>query len=60
MASIEGIRIINYRVLQDVTLGRLWDTPDTEALDSYDRRNRKKTGLARVPCSTPSAFLPTA
>ena len=32
MASIEGIRIINYRVLQDVTLGRLWDTPETEAL----------------------------
>ena len=26
MASIEGIRIRNYRVLKDVTLGKLWDT----------------------------------
>ena len=27
MPIIEGIRIQNYRVLKDVTLGRLWDTP---------------------------------
>ena len=27
MASIEGIRIKNYRVLRDITLGRLWNTP---------------------------------
>lgn len=26
MARIEGIRIRNYRVLKDVTLGKLWDT----------------------------------
>ena len=32
MANIEGIRIVNYRVLREVTLGRLWDTPDDTAL----------------------------
>ena len=32
MARIEGIRIRNYRVLRDVTLGKLWDTPDAEPL----------------------------
>ena len=32
MAKIEGIRIRNYRVLKDVTLGRLWSTRDVEPL----------------------------
>ena len=32
MAKIEGIRIRNYRVLRDITLGRLWHMPDTSAL----------------------------
>ena len=32
MAKIEGIRIRNYRVLRDITLGRLWYMPDTTAL----------------------------
>ena len=32
MAKIEGIRIRNYRVLRDITLGRLWYMPDTAAL----------------------------
>ena len=32
MAKIEGIRIRNYRVLRDMTLGRLWNMPDTAAL----------------------------
>ena len=32
MAIIEGIRIRNYRVLRDITLGRLWNTPDTAPL----------------------------
>ena len=32
MAKIEGIRIKNYRVLRDITLGRLWHMPDTAAL----------------------------
>ena len=32
MANIEGIRIRNYRVLRDVTLGRLWNTPGIAAL----------------------------
>ena len=32
MAIIEGIRIRNYRVLKDVTLGRLEDTPDIAPL----------------------------
>ena len=32
MAKIEGIRIRNYRVLRDITLGRLWNMPDTSAL----------------------------
>ena len=32
MARIEGIRIRNYRVLRDVTLGRLWNTPDVAPL----------------------------
>ena len=32
MATIEGIRIQNYRVLKDVTLGRLWNTPNVVPL----------------------------
>ena len=32
MANIEGIRIRNYRVLRDLTLGRLWNTPGIAAL----------------------------
>ena len=32
MANIEGIGIMNYRVLRDVTLGRLWNTPGVAAL----------------------------
>ena len=32
MAKIEGIRIANYRVLKDVTLGKLWNTPHARAL----------------------------
>ena len=32
MARIEGIRIKNYRVLKNITLGKLWNTPDTQPL----------------------------
>ena len=32
MARIEGIRIKNYRVLKDITLGKLWHTPDAQPL----------------------------
>ena len=32
MPIIEGIKIQNYRVLKDVTLGRLWNTPDISPL----------------------------
>ena len=32
MAKIEGIRVINYRVLKDVTLGKLWNTPQVAPL----------------------------
>ena len=32
MAKIEGIRIVNYRVLKDVTLGKLWNTPHARPL----------------------------
>ena len=32
MATIEGIRIRNYRVLKDVTLGKLWNTQKAEPL----------------------------
>ena len=32
MAKIEGIRIANYRVLRDVTLGKLWHTPHARPL----------------------------
>ena len=32
MARIEGIGIKNYRVLKDITLGKLWNTPDAQAL----------------------------
>ena len=32
MARIEGIRIRGYRALEDVTLGKLWNTPRTEPL----------------------------
>ena len=32
MAKIEGIRIANYRVLKDLTLGKLWNTQDVRPL----------------------------
>ena len=32
MASIEGIRIRNYRVLRDITFGKLWYTPNVAEL----------------------------
>ena len=32
MARIEGIGIRNYRVLRDITLGKLWNTPSTQPL----------------------------
>lgn len=32
MAKIEGIRFRNYRVLRDVTLGKLWNTPHNQPL----------------------------
>ena len=32
MARIEGIRIKNYRVLKDITLGKLWNTQTTQPL----------------------------
>ena len=32
MARIEGIRIRNFRVLKDVTLGRLWHSPEVNPL----------------------------
>ncbi len=32
MAKIEGIRVKNFRGLKDVTLGRTWDTPNSEPL----------------------------
>ena len=32
MARIEGIGIKNYRVLKDITLGKLWNTPDIQPL----------------------------
>ncbi len=32
MAKIEGIRVKNFRTLKDVTLGRLWNTPESEPL----------------------------
>ena len=32
MAKIEGIRVTNYRVLKDVTLGKLWNTQSVDPL----------------------------
>jgi predicted ATPase len=32
MAKIEGFRVKNFRVLQDVTLGKLWNTPGKKPL----------------------------
>ena len=32
MARIEGIRIRNFRVLRDITLGKLWNTPAAQPL----------------------------
>lgn len=32
MAKIEGIRVANYRVLKNVTLGKLWNTQEVEPL----------------------------
>ena len=32
MAKIEGLRIKNFKVLKDVTLGRLWNQPNSQSL----------------------------
>ena len=32
MARIEGIRVTNYRVLKDITIGKLWNTQQARAL----------------------------
>ena len=32
MAKVEGIRIANYRVLKDLTLGKLWNTQRAQSL----------------------------
>ena len=32
MAKIEGVRVINFKVLKDVTLGRLWNRPNVQPL----------------------------
>ena len=32
MAKIEGFRVKNFKVLKDVTLGRLWDQPENPPL----------------------------
>ena len=32
MAKIEGFRVINFKSLRDVTLGRLWSLPQNEPL----------------------------
>ncbi len=32
MAKIEGNRVKNFKTLKDVTLGKMWDTPDAEPL----------------------------
>lgn len=32
MARIEGLRIKNFRVLKDITLGKLWNTPKNDSL----------------------------
>jgi len=34
MAKIEGFRVKNYKVLQDVTLGKIWNTPNNTSLTS--------------------------
>ncbi|PIR39236.1 MAG: ATPase [Alphaproteobacteria bacterium CG11_big_fil_rev_8_21_14_0_20_39_49] len=32
MAKIEGFRIKNFKALKDITMGKLWNTPSTQAL----------------------------
>ena len=32
MAKIQGFRVRNFKVLKDVTLGRLWDRQENETL----------------------------
>ena len=34
MAKIEGFRVINYRSLRDITMGKLWNTQNAEELTS--------------------------
>ena len=59
MAKIEGIRIANYRVLKDLTLGKLWNTQRVQPLTPMSVVIGR-TGWARARCSTPSVFLQTA
>ena len=32
MSNIEGLRVRNYKVLRDITLGKLWNLQDTDPL----------------------------
>jgi AAA15 family ATPase/GTPase len=32
MTRVEGFKIKNYQVLKDITLGKLWNTPDAKPL----------------------------
>ena len=57
MPILEGIRIQNYRVLKDVTLGKTLLTPevDTESLTPLTAVIGKN-GSAKAPCLTPLVF----
>ena len=56
MARIEGIRIKNYRVLKNITLGKLWNTPDYPTVDAHDRGDWQEWRGQELPISMPLAF----
>ena len=53
MARIEGLRIRNFRVLNDVTLGKLWSLQQAEPLTPMT------AVIGRARFSTHLVFLPT-
>ena len=59
MAKIEGFRVINYRSLRDITMGKLWNTQNAKPLTPMTAVIGKMV-LEKARFLTLLAFLQTA
>jgi hypothetical protein len=57
VAKIEGFRVINYRSLRDVTMGKLWNTQNAKPL-TPNFVDLSKDGISAISHQTlPVAYL---